>query len=318
MKIEAAPMQGLIDHDFRRVHCRIFTPADKYYTPFLTPTATHKMTPRELREIDPEKNRGIDLVPQILCASVPDFLWAAGELAAMGYDEVNLNLGCPSGTVTAKKKGSGMLDDLDTLQNFLDGIFEGCPLKISLKTRIGGKSADEFSALCELYSRYPVEELIVHCRYREQQYKGVPDLKAWETALERCDFPLCYNGDIFDRERAKLFAEKYPQTEALMIGRGLAANPGLSDELKRGVPVEKQALYEFHAELFANCKERINCEKPLLLHMKELWTYLGCSFEGSERAVKRLKKSQTAADYLSAVDSVFANPLKDFAGFGAL
>lgn len=315
MKIEAAPMQGLVDHDFRRVHSSIFTPADKYYTPFLTPTATHKMTPKELREIDPDKNRDINLVPQMLCASVPDFLWAAGELVAMGYKEVNLNLGCPSGTVTAKKKGSGMLDDLDTLRIFLDGIFESCPLKISLKTRIGGKNADEFTALCELYSRYPAEELIVHCRLREQQYKGVPDLKAWETALKMCGFALCYNGDIFDRERAARFVEKYPQTKALMIGRGLAANPGLVDELKSGKPVEKQALYEFHAELFSNCKERINCEKPLLLHMKELWTYLGCSFEGSEKAVKQLKKSQSEADYLSAVSAIFALPLKEVAGF---
>lgn len=315
MKLEAAPMQGVTDGDFRRVQSRIFAAADKYYTPFLTPTATHRMTPKELREVDPEKNRGIKLVPQILCASAPDFLWAAGELAAMGYAEVNLNLGCPSGTVTAKKKGSGMLDDLDSLRCFLDEVFAHCPIAVSLKTRIGGKDKDGFEALCELYSRYPAAELIVHCRLREQQYKGVPDLAAWDTALQKCTVPLCYNGDVFDRSRAEALLEKYPRTEAVMIGRGLAANPAIFDEIRSGKPVEKQALAEFHAELFAVCKERIGCEKPLLLHMKELWTYLGCSFDGAEKAIKQLKKSQHEADYLSAAAAVFAHPLRDPAGF---
>ena len=60
------------------------------------------LTERVRRDILPEYNRDTPVLPQILTKSVPDFLWAAGELAAMGYEEVNLNLGCPSGTVTAK------------------------------------------------------------------------------------------------------------------------------------------------------------------------------------------------------------------------
>ncbi len=316
MKLEAAPMQGVTDRDFRRVQTRLFEPADKYYTPFITPTATHKMTPKELREVTPDDS-GIRLIPQILCKSSLDFIWAAGELSAMGYDEVNLNLGCPSGTVTAKKKGSGMLDDIETLRRFLDEIFDFCPTRISIKTRIGGKSAEEFSALCELYSRYPAAELVIHCRLREQQYGGSPDLGAWETAISTCPMPLCYNGDIFDRDRAADFTTRYPNTEALMLGRGLAANPGLIGEIRSGKPVEKAALEEFHAELFAICKERIGCEKPLLLHMKELWYYLGCSFCDADKALKALKKSQTEADYLAAVSNVFACPLRPAAGFVA-
>ncbi len=315
MRYEAAPLQGVTDRDFRQVQSRFFEPADKYYTPFLTPTATHKMTPKELREVDPEKNSGIVLIPQILCASVPDFLWAASELKSMGYDEVNLNLGCPSGTVTAKKKGSGMLDDVEGLRVFLDGIFEASPVAVSVKTRIGGKSADEFARLFELYSRYPMKELVIHCRLRDQQYRGTPDLSAWETALYANTLPLCYNGDIFDRERALAFEKKYPETEALMLGRGLAANPGLIGELKCGEAVDKKRLSEFHDELFAVCKARIGCEKPLLLHMKELWTYLGCSFDGAEKALKLLKKSQTESDYLSSVAAVLSHPLSTPSGF---
>lgn len=315
MRLTSAPMQGVTDADFRRVHSRIFTPADTYYTPFLSPTANHRLTPRELREVLPENNEGICLVPQLLTASASDFVWAAGELAAMGYGEVNLNLGCPSGTVTAKKKGSGMLDDTELLRRFLDGIFAGCSQEISIKTRIGGRSAEEFPRLAEIFADYPIKELIVHCRAREQQYRGAPSLSAWEAALSVLPFPLCYNGDIFCAADAEKLLQSHPQTQAIMLGRGLAANPALVGEIRGAAPLDKERLRRFHDELFAVCKSRIGDTKPLLLHMKELWTYLGKSFENAEKPLKMLKKSQNEADYKSAVCAVLAMPLCENAGF---
>lgn len=315
MRLTSAPMQGVTDRDFRQVHSKFFTPADAYYTPFLSPTATHRLTPKELREVLPENNVGVTLVPQLLCASAPDFVWAAGELAAMGYGEVNLNLGCPSGTVTAKKKGSGMLEDTELLRKFLDGIFEGSAVRISIKTRIGSSSADEFSRLAEIFNDYPIKELCIHCRVRTQQYKGAPDLSAWETALRVCRAPLCYNGDIFDAPSAERLLSAYPETQAIMLGRGLAANPALIGEINGGAALLAERLRSFHDELFALCKERIGCEKPLLLHMKELWTYLGCSFEDAPKPLKAIKKSQTVSDYLSAVSTIFTHPVRTNAGF---
>lgn len=313
---ESAPMEGVTDYIFRRVQAELFESADKYYTPFISPTSTHKFSPRQLREVLPENNEGINLIPQLIGHSADDFLWAANELHAMGYDEINFNLGCPSGTVVSKKKGSGLLSEREMLTAFFDEVFEKTPVKVSVKTRIGRLSTEEFSALLELFSAYPVSELIIHPRLQTQQYKGKPYLPAWEAALAEYGKPLCYNGDLFTVSKIAEFLDAYPETERIMLGRGLVANPAIIGEAKGGAKAEKAEIKEFHDELFSQSRERIGQDKPLIMHMKELWYYLGESFEGAERQLKAIKKAQTAADYLSAVNVLFANcPLKEEKGF---
>ena len=221
-------MEGVTDYVFRRVQAKHFCPADKYYTPFISPTATHRFSPKQLREVLPENNAGINLVPQLIGHNAEDFLWACDELKAMGYNEVNFNLGCPSGTVVSKKKGSGLLSEREMLTRFFDEVFEKTPVKISVKTRIGRMNTEEFSALLELFSGYPLSELIIHPRLQTQQYNGTPFLPAWEAALGEYSRALCYNGDLFTAEKVESFLESYPETERLMLGRGLAANPAIA------------------------------------------------------------------------------------------
>lgn len=313
---ECAPMEGVTDYVFRTVQAKYFTPADKYYTPFISPTATHRFSPKQLREVLPENNAGLNLIPQLIGHSAEDFLWAADELHSMGYNEINFNLGCPSGTVVSKKKGSGLLSEREMLTRFFDEVFEKTPVKVSVKTRIGRLSTEEFSALLELFSCYPISELIIHPRLQTQQYKGRPFLPAWEAALKEYERPLCYNGDLFTAEKVGDFLNTYPQTESVMLGRGLAANPAIIGEAKSGAKTEKAEIRDFHDELFARTKERIGQDKPLIMHMKELWFYLGASFEDAEKYLKALKKAQSASDYLGAVNALFANcALKEHPGF---
>ena len=316
MIYECAPMEGVTDYIFRQAQSRLFTPADRYYTPFISPTATHLFTPRQTREFVPEHNEGIKLIPQLIGHSAEDFLWAANELKAMGYNEVNFNLGCPSGTVVGKKKGSGLLSELQLLREFFDEVFEKTPVEISVKTRIGMESSEEFAEILELYNRYPIKELIIHARLQKQQYRGVPHMAAWGKALESSKAPLCYNGDIFDRDCAERFVSDYPQTQSLMLGRGLAANPNLIGELKGAPPVTKAQLEQFHAEVLEGCIQRTNQDKPLLLHMKEFWYYFSCSFEDTDKPLKAIRKSQHLCDYSSAVSAFFRDcPLRNPAGF---
>ena len=155
----------------RQVHNRWFGGIDRYYAPFLSPTQSHCFGKKELDQVLPEHNEGIHLVPQLLTRNAEDFLWAAGELAAMGYKEVNLNLGCPSGTVVAKGKGSGFLARYEELSAFLDKIFTFCPIAISVKTRLGLTDPEEFGSLLELYNRFPICELTVHPRVQKDMYK---------------------------------------------------------------------------------------------------------------------------------------------------
>lgn len=309
-------MEGVTDYVFRTVQARHFAPADRYYTPFISPTATHKFSNKQLREILPENNTGINLVPQLIGHNAEDFLWAAEEIKALGYTEVNFNLGCPSGTVVSKKKGSGLLSERKMLTRFFDEVFGKSPVNISVKTRIGRLDAQEFSALLELFSAYPISELIIHPRLQTQQYNGKPNLPAWEEALRQYKRHLCYNGDLFTAENVGFFLEAYPQTENIMLGRGLVANPAVIGELRDGAKAEKAQIKAFHDELLSESHARIGQEKPLIMHMKELWFYLGSSFAYAEKPLKCIKKVQNLSDYVSAVNSLFATcELREKAGF---
>ena len=214
-----APLEGVTDAIFRQTHHACFGGVSKYFIPFVSPTQNLVFTSRDLSAVAPEHNIGVPAVPQLLAKDSALFNWAAGELAELGYSEVNLNLGCPSGTVTAKGKGSGLLADYPALERFLDGIFGNAPLPISIKTRIGYTSADEFERLLALFSRYPVHELIIHPRTRAEFYKGTPHRDVFTRAFSETTLPLCFNGDLFSAEDCRLLTAQCPQTHALMIGR---------------------------------------------------------------------------------------------------
>ena len=208
MDIRFAPLEGLTDTVYRRTHHAHFGGVSKYYIPFVSPTQHHVFTPKEMRAIGPEYNAGIPTVPQIIAKDAEHFLWAAGEMAAMGYEEVNLNIGCPSGTVTAKGKGSGMLRDLYALDAFLNEVCAKSPINVSVKTRIGFESPDEWSEILDVLVDYPLKEIIIHPRTRSGFYKaGTLHLDAFRMAAER-KLPLVYNGDIFSAADAAADAER--------------------------------------------------------------------------------------------------------------
>ena len=316
MIYECAPMEGVTGDLFRQAQRLHFAAADCYYTPFLSPTASRVLAARELREVDPSHNEGIRVVPQLMGHEPNDFLWMTRELADLGYDEVNLNLGCPSGTVVTKKKGAGLLAERDLLRRMLDGIFDLSPLPISIKTRLGMAEAEEFPPILELYNDYPIKELIVHPRVQADQYKNHPNMDLFAYALENSKAPVCYNGDLFCAADVRAFSERFPTVERVMLGRGLAANPGLIGELKTGEKPTTEKMRSFHDELFRRTGERIPDRRALLFRMKEAWRYFGCSFEGAEKPLKQIRRAQNLTDYENAVTRLFADcPVRENAGF---
>ncbi len=244
METYFAPMEGVTDHIYRRVHSRYFPGAGRYFTPFLSPTKDHVFPPRLLRQVAPENNRGVSVVPQLLTKSPVDFLWAAGQLADMGYGEIDLNAGCSSGTVTAKGKGAGLLADRDSLRRLLDGIFAACPVRVSVKTRLGVRDTAEFPAILDIYNDYPLSQLIVHARTREEQYGGSAHLDAFAQAVERSRAPVCYNGDVRSAADMAALQARFPSLGAVMIGRGLVSRPWLAGNMP-----DRQTLRQFHQAL---------------------------------------------------------------------
>lgn len=249
MEYYFAPMEGITGYIFRRTHHRFFPGIDKYFSPFISPGSKKVMTPRERRDILPENNEGCRLVPQILTNKAQEFCQAARELWEYGYREVNLNLGCPSGTVVSKGKGAGFLEEPEKLDRFLAEIFENVQGDISIKTRIGTENPEEFDTLLEIYKKYPVKELIIHPRLLKDYYKNKPDWKAFQKAGQKLDCPLCYNGDLFTLKRCREFTEQFPETQSLMLGRGLLRNPCLIREMKGEENLTKEKLKAFHDAL---------------------------------------------------------------------
>lgn len=299
MRYYLAPMEGLTDSVYRTLHHEYFGGVDRYYTPFFSPTEVHRLTPREMRELDPANNPA-PTVPQLLCKNAEDFLWMAEQIAALGYDEVNLNLGCPSGTVTAKKKGAGMLADTDALELFLDRVFAKCPVQISIKTRIGYQDTEELPALLEIYNRYPVKELTVHARTGKEMYRGTPHLDAYGYVCEHTQIPLCYNGNVNTRADAAYIAERFPDTQAIMMGRGLLANPALLSDKR----VTRALMMEFHRALTDRYRVVLGSEHAVAGRLKEIWLLMSGTFEQDKKYVKRLQQSKTLAELEGAVTAM--------------
>lgn len=308
MDIRLAPMEGVTDAVHRRVHHQLFGGVEKYYIPFITPSIHMVFTTRDLRNIAPENNAGVPCVPQLLTRDAALFLWAAKELCDMGYDEVNLNTGCPSGTVSAKGRGSGMLRDLSALRAFLDAIFAASPLPVSIKTRIGFYDPAEWPAILDIFRQYPVKELTIHPRTREEFYKGGVHADAFARAAEEKSLPLVFNGNLFSVEDCTALQAQYPGLP-MMIGRGLIANPALGRQLHGGAPATHEELQRYHDALL-DAYAREYPADTVHSRMREHMKYLSCCFDGAEKALKAIRKS-TPKTYPAAAAQLFARPLRE-------
>ena len=307
MNLSFAPMEGLSYCEFRKIHARYFSGVDQYCAPFLAPDGQGRVKASALKDLAPEKNGDLQLLPQILCNSAEAFLALSRELMAMGYRQVDLNAGCPSGTVVAKHKGAGMLLDLKSLDAFLDEVFSHTELSVSVKTRLGLSDPAEFPAVLEVYNRYPVSELTVHARTRDGLYQSTPDLDAFSLAFRESRAPVRYNGNLLSPAHAEKVTADFPGLERLMIGRGAMANPALFRVLKSGDQLEKEELGAFLEELYSTYLDSGIGEHFSLNRMKELWYYVHHMFPGAERELKRVNKARTKEDYNAAVRDMLAS-----------
>lgn len=300
MDILFAPMEGLTDRTFRETHRKYFPGIYRYYMPFFSPTQHRALTPRESRELPEAALENNRAVPQVMTKSSDDFLWAAEVCRDLGYSEINLNLGCPSGTVVSKGKGSGMLATPEELDRFLDKVFSGAPIALSLKTRLGMNNPEEFPRLLEIFNRYPLASLILHPRVRKDLYKG-PVREDWYSyAAANSRNKLIYNGNLCSLEDIDAFAKKYPQTPAVMLGRGLIGDPGM---VSPG-GTRREILRRYHDELLDRYLDTFGGSRNAMFRMKEHWSYLLCRFQNSEKLGKRLRKTTDIGEYRAITSEI--------------
>lgn len=302
MQYFMAPMEGLTGYVYRNAYQKHFHNIDKYFTPFIT---NKKLNHKERNDILPEHNVGMRVVPQILTNRAEDFLVIARELKEYGYDTVNLNLGCPSGTVVGKNRGAGFLALPEELDCFLEKIFSECPIKISIKTRIGMESPAEWERLLAIYEKYPLEELIVHPRVQKDYYRNSPNLEAFGMAVQKSSHSLCYNGDINSVSDYERIVERFSGLDKVMLGRGILSNPGLIGEICGTAGVDKDTLLAFHNDILQGYLTIMSGDRNTLFKMKELWVYLGKIFTSPEKYIKKMKKAERVVEYEAAVTALF-------------
>lgn len=304
MNYYLAPLEGITGFIYRSTYEKYFGGISKYFSPFITTNQHFAFQNRDKEDVLPENNPKMYLVPQILTNNAEQFLDMVSKLEALGYQEINLNLGCPSKTVVTKKKGSGFLAYPEELDRFFDEIFyHDCGVKISVKTRIGMENAEEFYRLLKIYNKYPLKELIIHPRLQTDYYKNVPNLEIFRESMKLSKAPLCYNGDLFTVEEIQAFEKEFPEIENIMLGRGILKAPSLLKELQ-GETRDWKQWHEFLEELCERYEQELSGDRNVLFKMKELWFYLFQSIPDSQKYAKEMRKLKDLQEYKMLVKTI--------------
>ena len=300
MNLYFAPLEGITTYTYRNTHAEFFGGCDGYFAPFITPSDNEKIGMKCLRDINPDVNK-TNVTVQVLTNRADSFHKFEHKIRDLGYDSVNINLGCPSGTVVKKNRGSGFLRDPEGIERFLDGVFDETKLKISIKTRSGFASGAELDNLMEVYNRYKLTSLIIHPRARADFYNGVPDMAVFEKAYNISQNDVCYNGNVFSKREYTEICEKFPRLEGVMFGRGAVMNPAIFREIKGGSSLETRELIEFTGILAERYLKVLGSEIYTLHKLKEIWMYIMWNFPDEKKTLKAVKKSDKLGDLLAAI-----------------
>ena len=311
-KIHFAPMQGLNIAKYRELHCELFGHVNYYYSPFIA-TSSKAPSKKPYRDVLPENNRlGLDkahVIPQLLGNDGEHFIEYAKYLTEMGYDTINWNLGCPSPTVTKKKKGSGLMAYPDVFQEALDIICSNKDFDLTIKLRVGLESVDEGTKIMNIMNEYPIKQVILHPRTGLQKYNGTVSHDDFEALYEICQHEIVYNGDINSLEDFQKVADRFPAIQHYMLGRGMLAMPYLPALIQGDLRTADEftpQVRKLHDRMFNYYIEAMSGQKHVLDRMKEYWIYQSKSLDPTGSYARKIQKSKSFEDYKIAVDNMFS------------
>lgn len=306
-----APIRGVTDRTYRNIFPKYFEGIDIAIAPFLSTSIKNKLKGSFIKEFLPELNYGLKTIPQILSKDPRDFVPLANSLNDLGYNIINWNLGCPYPMVVNKGKGSGLLPYPQKIESFLETTIPELKPKLSIKLRLGLDFKDEIFELIPIFNKYPIEEIIIHCRTGKQMYKGTVDLDTFEKCLNMSKHKVVYNGDINNKNDFENIRNKFTNINNFMIGRGILHNPFLAEEIKFNktyTESEKlEKIYNFHNDLYNEYSKILSGPSHITDRMKNVWFYLASNFKDSKKVLKKIKKTINQKKYLEAIDDIFKN-----------
>ena len=308
IRLYLAPLRGFTDYIYRNTFNRHFYGFDAAVTPFIPTLKTIRAKPSHLKDVLPENNSSMLIVPQIIGNNSDNFIPLAAQMFDLGYTTVNWNLGCPFPMVAKKQRGSGLLPFPGKIDHFLDKTLSAIPNRLTIKTRLGHKSSDEIDQLMPILNRYPLQEIIIHPRTGKQRYGGEPDLAAFEKCIEMTDHRIVYNGDITDLTTFENLSNRFETTDGWMIGRGAVINPFLPAIIKSGkdnFSNQVETFRRFYEDLFEEYQKVLSGPGYLLERMKGFWTYFSQSFKYGRKIRKKVHRTPKLQRYLEIVERFF-------------
>lgn len=305
MKLYAAPLQGFTEAPWRNLHQELFGGIDAYYTPFVR-VDKGAFRSKDLRDIAPGNNTVSRLVPQLIASTPAELERLAGLFIEEGYEEADINMGCPFPLVAGRHKGAGILPYPAEVEALLKELVHYPQLRFSVKMRLGWERADEWRVLLPWLNAAPLQRITLHPRIGRQQYKGSTNRASFAAFYSECVHPMVYNGDLQTADDIRRVEEEFPRLEGVMLGRGLLVRPALASEYAGGTIFSSHELYDkvkqFHARLFRYYEARLQGDAQLLAKVKPYWEYL--LPDADRKAKKAIKKATTVDKYLAAVEQL--------------
>lgn len=303
--IHFAPLQGYTDDVYRRIHHELIGGIQTYYTPFLRMEGGGVRS-KDMRDIRPEFNEGVPVVPQIIVKSMKEFEFLTDIVEEKGYSRLDINMGCPFPLQAKHGRGSGLLAHVDIVSEMAKTIASKSSLKFSVKMRLGWENADEWRPVLDILNEIPLEQITLHPRIGTQQYKGSVNMEAFNEFYALCKHPMIYNGDVTTVNGIRQMEENYPKLAGIMIGRGLLARPSLATEYVSGLelPWEKRrlTLLDFHDRLKAHYETTANSEAQVHSRLRLFWEYM--EEELGRKVYKKIMKAGNLKNYLAAVREI--------------
>jgi tRNA-dihydrouridine synthase len=307
----SSPLQGFTDFRFRNALNKYFGGIDTYYSPYIRLNGKLVIKPSYERDLLPENNVGLEVIPQIITNDADEFLFVAKYVKELGYKELNWNLGCPYPMVTKSGMGSGLISNTEKINHILDRAHSESDIIVSMKMRLGYENSEEILNVLPILDTYPIKNIAIHARIGKQLYKGGVNLDAFQHCIDNTNHKLYYNGDITSVAKFREMQQRFPSIDHWMIGRGLISDPFLPSMIKNNTleyPENKMELFSaFHDTLYGIYSESLSGQTHILLKMYHLWEYFSATFSNPHKILKQIKKAQSIRNYEAAVASIFKN-----------
>jgi tRNA-dihydrouridine synthase len=306
----SSPLQGFTDFRFRNAQNKYFGGIDTFYSPYIRLNGKLVVKSSYERDLLPENNMGLEVIPQIITNDEEEFLFVAKYVQQLGYKELNWNLGCPYPMVTKSGMGSGLISNPQKINSILDRAHSESDIIVSMKMRLGYENSEEILDVLPILDNYPIKNIAIHARIGKQLYKGGVHLEAFQHCIDNTKHKLYYNGDITSVTKFHEMQERFPTIDHWMIGRGLIANPFLPSMIKNNTleyPENKMELFSaFHDTLYEGYSESLSGQTHILLKMHHLWEYFSVVFSNPHKVFKNIKKSKSLRNYEATVKEVIA------------